>query len=98
MMHDREKSGPSIVAAKRTNNAERSAAEFVEPREGAEGNAFEPSTLRTPSREGVTAGLERVRQRARLEKKERFTALLHHVDVDLLRFAYSSLKRDAAAG
>jgi len=70
----------------------------MEPREGAEGNAFEPSTLRTPSRGSVTAGLERVRRTARLKKKERFTALLHHVSVDLLRFAYSRLKRDAAAG
>ncbi len=70
----------------------------MERREGAEGNAFEPSTLRTPSRDSVTVGLERVRQRVRQKKKERFTALLHHVDVDLLRFAYSSLKRDAAPG
>jgi len=97
-MHNREKSDPSIVAKKQTNEAERSAEEPVERREGAEGNAFEPSTLRTPSRDGVTAGLERVRQTARHKKKERFTALLHHVDVDLLRFAYSCLKRDAAAG
>jgi len=46
----------------------------------------------------VTAGLARIRTAARLKKKERFTALLHHVTVDLLRTAYSSLKRDAAAG
>jgi RNA-directed DNA polymerase len=72
--------------------------ESVERRGGAEGNARQPSTLRTPSRDGVTAGLERVRTAARLKKKERFTALLHHVDVDLLRSAYSWLKRDAAAG
>ena len=98
MMHDCEKSDPSIVAKKRTNEAERSAEESVEPREGAEGNAFEPSTLRTPSRGCVTAGLERVRQTARQRKMERFTALLHHMTVDLLRFAYSSLKRNAAPG
>jgi RNA-directed DNA polymerase len=46
----------------------------------------------------VTVGLERVRTAARLKKKERFTALLHHVNVELLRDAYSWLKRDAAAG
>jgi group II intron reverse transcriptase/maturase len=46
----------------------------------------------------MTSGLERVRTAARLRKKERFTALLHHVTVDLLRDAYSWLKRDAAAG
>ena len=98
MMHDRETSDPSIVAMKSANKAERSAAELVEQRGGAEGNAFQPSTHRTPSRDGVTAGLERVRTAARLKKKERFTALLHHVTVDLLRSAYSWLKRDAAAG
>src|SRR5271165_3840463 len=108
MMHDREKSDPSIVAIrtnaggicreKLANKAERSAAELVEQRGEAEGNAGQPSTLRTPSRDGVTEGLERVRTAARLKKKERFTALLHHVNVDLLRSAYSWLKRDAAAG
>jgi len=46
----------------------------------------------------MSPGLERVRTAARLRKKERFTALLHHVTVDLLRDAYSWLKRDAAAG
>ena len=106
MMHDREKSDPSIVAKKPTNNdgpppkpwRRVPSAELVERRGGAEGNAFQPSTLRTPSRDGVTEGLERIRTAAKQRKKERFTALLHHVSVDLLRSAYSWLKRDAAAG
>ncbi len=46
----------------------------------------------------MTAGLERIGTAAKLRKKERFTALLHHVSVDLLRTAYFRLKRDAAAG
>ena len=46
----------------------------------------------------MSSGLERVRTAARLRKKEKFTALLHHVTIDLLRDAYSWLKRDAAAG
>ena len=108
MMHDREKSDPPIVVIrtnaggirreKPANKDGQPSAELVERRGGAEGNARQPSTLRTPSRDGVTAGLERVRTAARLKKKERFTALLHHVTVDLLRSAYSWLKRDAAAG
>jgi group II intron reverse transcriptase/maturase len=98
MMHDRETSDPSIVAKKPANGGGQPSPELVERRGGAEGNARQPSTLRTPSRDGVTAGLERVRTAARLKKKERFTALLHHVTVDLLRSAYSWLKRDAAAG
>ena len=98
MTHDHEKSDHSIVAKKQANKAEQSAAEPAERRERAEGNTSEPSALRTPSRAGATAGLERVRQAARLRKKERFTALLHHGNVDLLRFAYTALKRDAAPG
>jgi group II intron reverse transcriptase/maturase len=98
MMHDREKSDLPIVAMKPANKDVQPSAELVEPRGRAEGNAFQSSTLRTPSRGGVTDGLERIRTAARLRKKERFTALLHHVTTDLLRSAYSLLKRDAAAG
>jgi RNA-directed DNA polymerase len=46
----------------------------------------------------VSQGLERVRQAARQRKKERFTALLHHVTVDLLRESFYALKRKAAPG
>jgi RNA-directed DNA polymerase len=53
---------------------------------------------RTQSRESVSQQLERVRKAARQRKKERFTALLHHVDFDLLFTAYFWLKRNAAAG
>ena len=44
----------------------------------------------------MSSGLERVRRAAELNKGERFTALLHHVDVDRLRQAYLWLKREAA--
>jgi group II intron reverse transcriptase/maturase len=46
----------------------------------------------------VSQALERVRKAAGLDKKAKFTALLHHVDVDLLRLSFLALKRDAAAG
>jgi RNA-directed DNA polymerase len=98
MVHEPEKSDPFTVAVKPTNNSGRSEAESVERREGAEGNTIEDRTYRTQSRSGVYSGLERVRERAKAERKERFTALLHHVDVDLLRMAFSWLKRDAAPG
>src|SRR5205807_8484202 len=98
MMHEPEKSDLSTVAKKPANNSEGSEAEPVERREGAEGNTIKHRTRRTQSRESVFPGLERVRERARREKKERFTALLHHVNVDLLRAAFSWLKRDAAPG
>jgi len=93
MMHEPEKSDPLIRAMKPANNSGRSGGESVERREGAEGNAGRTRTRRTPCRESVFSGLERVRERARQGKKERFTALLHHVNVDLLRAAFSWLKR-----
>jgi RNA-directed DNA polymerase len=46
----------------------------------------------------VSQGLERIRQAARQRKKERFTTLLHHVSVDLLRQAFFEIKKDAAPG
>jgi hypothetical protein len=49
----------------------------MERRERAEGNAVESRTCRTPSRESVFQGLDRVRQAAKVKKKEKFTALLH---------------------
>src|ERR1700736_5612878 len=98
MMHGREKSDSAIVAVKPTNKAVPTAAEPVEPRAGAKGNARQRSTLRTQGRERVTQALGRVRQAARQRKKEKFTALLHHITVDTLRVAYYALKRKAAPG
>ncbi len=98
MMHGREKSDPIVVARKPTNAAGQPAGEPVEPRIGAEGNAGQADMHRTPGRASVSPGLDRVRQAAKDGKTDRFTALLHHIDVDLLRWAYSQLQRDAAAG
>ena len=97
-MHDLEKSDSAIVAAKPPNNAGRPAAEAVEPRAGAKGNADQQSTHRTQSRRRVTQALSRVRQAARQRKKEQFTGLLHHINVDTLRTAFYALKRKAAPG
>ena len=98
MMHDRGKSDSAIVAAKPTNKAERSAAEPVEPRAGTKRNAGEQSTHRTQGRARVIQALARVRKAAQQRKKEKFTALFHHLSVDLLREAFLVLKRDAAPG
>jgi group II intron reverse transcriptase/maturase len=98
MTHGGEKSDLAIVAMKSSNAAGEPAKEGMEPRAGAEENAGEVGTLRTPSREGATHGLARVRQAARLKKEERFTALLHHVDARRLGESYLALKREAAPG
>ena len=108
MMHGHEKSDHAIVAVKPANkavrpSAERSAAEPnaaepAEPRAGTEGNACQQSTRRTQCRESVSQALERIRKVARERKKEKFTALLHHISVDLLEQAFFELKEDAAPG
>jgi hypothetical protein len=98
MMHGREKSDPAIVARKPANNAGQPAAERVERRAGTEGNAGQQSTRRAQDRESVSQALERVRQAAKQRRKERFTALFHHLNCAMLRTAFFALKRDAAAG
>lgn len=96
-MHGREKSDPPIVAVKPANKDGQLSAEPVEPRGGAEGNTIEHDMRRTPSRESMSHGLDRVRQAAK-GKDVKFTALLHHVDVELLGSAYGWLRKEASAG
>jgi RNA-directed DNA polymerase len=99
MMNGSGKSDSSKVPAKLPNKAEGPAAEAMEGRGLAKGNSPERNALRTQSREGALSALERVRQATKNDKKQRFTALLHHIyDVDRLRTAYLEVKRGAAAG
>ena len=107
MMNGPEKSDSAIVATKLANkaqpSAERSAgesyaAEPVERRAGTKGNAGQQSTRRTQSRESVSQALERIREVARERKKEKFTTLLHHINIDLLEKAFFELKANAAPG
>src|SRR3954470_16039854 len=98
MMHGREKSDLARGAAKPANNDGRPSAELVERRAGAEGNAGQDRTRRAQDRASVSKGLDRVRHVARQRKKERFTALLHHVTPNRLRTAFFALKRQAAPG
>jgi len=97
-MNEPKRSDLAIVAMKPANDSGRSEAESVERRAGAEGNANQQSTHRTQCRARVTQALGRVRQAARARRRERFTALLHHVNIDLLRLAFYALKRNAAPG
>jgi len=98
MMYERRKSDPGVVAMRPANNAEPSAAESVEPRTGTKGNADRQSTRQAQDWESVSQALARIRQAAKQGKKERFTSLLHHVNVDLLRLSFFALKKDAAPG
>ena len=104
MMHGAEKSDPVIVAGKPANKAEQppaersagepNAAERVERRVGTKGNAGQQSWCRTQSRASLSQELERIRQVARERKKERFTALLHHISIERLEAAFFELKKE----
>src|ERR1041385_240389 len=98
MMHGPEKSDPGIVAMKPANEAGRPAEERVERRAGTKGNADQRTTRRTQGRERVHEALARVREAAKLRKRERFTALFHHISIEALEAAFFALKRDAAPG
>ena len=98
MMHGREKSNSVVVAAKWPNKTGQPAAEAMERRTEAKENAKQQSMRRAQNRESVEQALGRVRNAARQRKKERFTALFHHITIDLLRLSFLALKRDAAPG
>jgi len=91
-------SDEQVVPTKRANKEEQSCAEGVEGSCSTKGNTEEAYTRRTQGRERVSQGLGGMREAARRDKEQKFTALLHHVTTDLLRDSYSSLKRQAAPG
>ncbi len=98
MMHGPEKSDPGIVAMKPANKTEQSVAEPVKRTAGTKGNADQQSTRRTQSRISVSQALERIRKVAKERKKERFTALFHHISSELLEQVFFELKENAAPG
>src|SRR5438034_9914546 len=63
-----------------------------------EGNSHREGKVRTQGRGIVPANLRRVNEAAKRDKRARFTALLHHVDVVALERAYRRVKRKAARG
>jgi retron-type reverse transcriptase len=73
-------------------------AEVGEGRTWAKENIAQSNTSPTQSGIRVSQGLRGVRQAAQVRKQERFTALLHHVTVDLLKESFNALKRKAAPG
>ena len=97
-MNGHEKSDRAILATKRANKTGRLVAESVERRAWTEGSADQHNTRRAQDRESVSHALARIRQAARLNKKEQFTSLLHHINPEMLRTAFFALKRNAAPG
>src|SRR6516225_4354243 len=98
LTHDGGESYCGIGSTKQPNKSGKTPAEAVEKRPQTKENTQQPNLGRTPSRESRPSGLERVREAARKDKKLKFTALLHHVSINLLRVSYNSLKKQAAPG
>ena len=97
-MHAPEKSDRAVVPMSQPNKGEPSSAEVGEERARTKENIGRSNTSPTQSGKRVSQGLSGVRQAARERKQERFTALLHHLTVTLLRDSYYALKRQAAPG
>ncbi len=96
--HAPEESDRAVVPVNLSNKEGQTSAEMGEGRARAKENIVPSHTRPTQSGERVSQGLSGVRQVARERRQERFTALLHHVSVDLLRDSFYALQRKAAPG
>jgi RNA-directed DNA polymerase len=88
-MHALEESDRTIVPMNQSNKEDLSSAEAGEGRVRAKENIVQSNTSPTQSGERVSRGLRGVREVAKARKQERFTALLHHLSIDLLRDSFT---------
>src|ERR1700722_18421497 len=93
-----EESHNGVVPMNHSNKDKTWSAESGEERPLIKDNAGQPNTYPTQSGKGVSQGLAGVRKAARENKEMKFTSLLHHLTIDLLREGFYSLKRKAAPG
>jgi len=91
-MYADEKSDEGIRPMKQPNKEGAPSAEAAE-RPSPEGNGGETAAARTLRRDTASIGLAGVRRAARQSKSVRFTALLHHITVDLLEQSYCALEQ-----
>ena len=87
-----------VLPSKCPNKGGQPPAEGMEGRQPTKENIGQATAPRTQSRISELSDLLGVRKAARKDKRTRFTALLHHITVGLLRDSYYALKRDAAPG
>src|ERR1700674_4773835 len=98
-MNEHGKTDRPVIPEKSPNKTGQRGAEAMEGRGLTKGNLPQQNASRTPSRTNAPSAWERVRQAAGKDKKVRFTALLHHIyNLETLRMAYFSLKKEAAPG
>ena len=87
-----------MVPTNRPNKDGKPSAEGEEGRSMIKENVSQPHTSSTQSETSVSQGLEGVRRAAKENKETRFTALLHHMTLNLMRDSFYALKRRAAPG
>jgi RNA-directed DNA polymerase len=97
-VHVQEKSDCAVVPMNQPNKEGQPSAEVGEGRAQIEENIARSHMCPTQSGKRMSQGLRGVRKAATERKQERFTALLHHVTVDLLRDSFYALQRQAAPG
>jgi len=97
-MNVQEKSDSAVLPVNQSNNEGRPSAEVGEGRAQTKENIVKSNIRPTQSGERVSQGLAGVRKAARERKQERFTALLHHLSVALLRDSFYALRRQASPG
>src|SRR6266404_4268643 len=96
--HVPEKSDCAVLPVNQPNKGGQSSAEAGEGRAQTKENIVQSHMHPTRSGKRMSQGLDGVRKVAKERKQERFTALLHHLNVDLLRESFYALKRKAAPG
>ena len=97
-MNVQEKSDCAVVPLNRPNKVGQPTAEVGEGRARTEENIVRPHMPPTQSGTRMSQGLDGVRRAASVRKQERFTALLHHLSLNLLRDSFFALKRGASPG
>jgi RNA-directed DNA polymerase len=96
--HVQEKSDCAVVPVNQPNNEWQPSAEAGEGRAQTQENIVQSHMRPTQSGKRMSQGLRGVRQTAKERKQERFTALLHHLSVGLLRDSFHALQRQASPG
>ena len=97
-MHVPEKSDCVVVPVNQPNKGGQPSAEVGEGRAQTKENIVQSHMHPTQRGKRMSQGLNGVRKVAKERKQERFTALLHHLNVDLLRDSFYALQRKASPG
>ncbi len=98
-MNRRRKSDKFVVSKRPSNKTNNMVAERVERRDLPKENKQQQNMLRTQCRESVLNELLLIHRKAKMDKRVRFTTLMHHIyNIDMLELAYFEVERKAAPG